>query len=39
VIFMLVAVGVGLALLAVVTLLVVAIVRTQRNDQSPGGTP
>lgn len=38
-IFMLVAVGIGLAVLAVVTLLVVALVRTQRSDQSPGGTP
>jgi multisubunit Na+/H+ antiporter MnhC subunit len=38
-IFMLVAVVVGLAFLALVTLLVVSIVRTARRDQNPGGTP
>jgi len=38
-IFVLVAVAVGLAILALVTLLVVSVVRTSRSDQNPGGTP
>lgn len=37
--FVLVPVLIGLAFLALVTLLVVAVVRTLRSDQNPGGTP
>ena len=38
-IFVLVAVGVAFVSIALVTLLVVAIARTSRRDQNPGGSP